>query len=326
MKTLSYKDAGVDVKNAERLVDKIKQMAKTTYDFQVTSGVGGFASLYERGDRYLVAGTDGVGTKLKIAQDLDIHHTIGIDLVAMCANDVLCTGAKNLFFLDYLAYADIPSRTIEQIITGIVEGCKQAKASLIGGESAQMPGMYEKEKYDLAGFMVGEVEKRDVIDGKNLSAKDVLIGIASSGFHSNGFSLIRRLVDKSERTLLEGILTPTRIYTSLMEELFCHYRPHVKGLAHITGGGLSNIARINGNFDYHIEQLPSENELPMAMKEVLKRSDLSREELAEIFNMGVGMVLVTDRPDLIIRHLNEKQEKFWQIGKVSPGSGKIVFV
>ena len=306
------------------MVGKIEQLAKTTYDLQVTSGVGGFASLYEKGDRYLVAGTDGVGTKLKIAQDLDIHHTIGIDLVAMCANDVLCTGAKNLFFLDYLAYAQIPGQVIQQIVGGIAEGCRQAKAALIGGESAQMPDMYEKGKYDLAGFMVGEVEKRDVIDGRNLCAKDVLIGLASSGFHSNGFSLIRRLLEKSEKKLMEEVLTPTRIYTSLIEDLLYHHRSHIKGLAHITGGGLSNIARINKDFDYHVDCLPAADELPAAMETILKRSGLPQNELTETFNMGVGMVLVTDRPDLISEYLLSKGERFWRMGEVRTGSGKVV--
>ena len=321
MKKMTYKKAGVDDNMAAAFVDKIKNLADQTHDSYVKGELGGFAALYAKEDSFLVSGTDGVGTKLKIAQMLNIHHTIGIDLVAMCSNDVLCTGAKNLFFLDYLAVSGMNLEVSEDIIKGIVQGCKKAKASLIGGETAQMPDMYKPGEYDLAGFMVGEVKKKDLIHGKNICEGDVLIGIPSSGFHSNGFSLIRKLVKKEETELLTSLLTPTRIYTSLMEDLLMHHRSSIKGIAHITGGGWKNIARVNEGFDYIIDNLP--RELPFPMTEVIERSGLANDELWKVFNMGVGMVLVTDSPDKVMNHLARREEKCWRMGRVVSGSGNV---
>ena len=329
---LTYREVGVDVKKAEILVKKIQGMAASTYGPQVLSGVGGFASLYEMGDRYLAAGTDGVGSKLKIAQALGIHHTIGIDLVAMCSNDTLCTGAKNLFFLDYLATGQLNLQVSEHIIEGIVEGCRQAGAALIGGETAEMPDLYAPEEYDLAGFMVAEVKKGHLIDGRTaLKGGETLIGLASTGLHSNGFSLARKLIKPEETELLGEALTPTRIYASLGEQLFKHHRPHIKGLAHITGGGLSNISRMNQHFDYQIDidALPPLEELPYIIQTVAHRSGLPREELYNTFNMGVGMVLATGHPEDVAATLEELGEQFWIIGKVIPklgtGRGRILW-
>lgn len=291
MKT-TYKDAGVDVEKGDLFVEKIKGMIGSTYNERVVSGAGGFAALYDMGDRYLASGTDGVGTKLKVAQKLNKHDTIGIDLVAMCVNDILCTGARPLFFLDYLASGKLDVEVSVEIIKGITEGCKQAGCALIGGETAEMPGMYKDGEYDLAGFAVGEVDKNKLIDGSNVEAGDKIFGLPSNGFHSNGYSLVRKLIKENEKELLEEVLAPTKIYVKEVLNLLKNVEG-IKGLAHITGGGFDNIKRINSDFEYDITNDEFINNMPGCMKTICDRSGLSKEELLKTFNMGIGFVIVS---------------------------------
>lgn len=318
---ITYKDSGVDIDRGDEFVERIKARVASTYNDRVVSGVGGFAALYRMDDNKLLAvGTDGVGTKIKIAQQLNKHDTVGIDLVAMCANDIICTGARPQFFLDYIATGKLELDVAEDLITGIVEGCKQSGMALIGGETAEMPGLYQTGEYDLAGFAVGEVTEKDLIDGTKLAEGDTLIALASSGIHSNGFSLVRKLVKESEIKLLEECLTPTRIYWNAVKDIF----PLLKGMAHITGSAILNIPRINGNFDYVIDTLPALNDIPPVFKEMVERSGLDGAELYQTFNMGMGFVLATSEPAKIAAHLDKIGEKYWKIGHVTKGSGKVV--
>lgn len=314
-KPISYKDAGVDIEKGDALVEKIKQKVASTCGPRVVSGVGGFACLYDiDGERMLAAGTDGVGTKLMVAQQCGIHNTIGIDLVAMCANDIVCTGARGLFFMDYLATGKLDLGVSEHIIDGIVEGCRQAKLALIGGETAEMPGVYEEGTYDLAGFAVGEVFKKDLIDGSLVQEGDYIVGLASTGIHSNGLSLARKLVTPQEEAWKE-LLTPTKIYCSDMDAL---ERSSIHGLAHITGGGLCNVARINSNFDYRFDSVPA----LLPIFELLKhRSALSQKELYRTFNMGVGMAVVTSDPSYVQETV---QTESWVLGRVEKGTGQVL--
>ena len=319
---MTYKDAGVDIAKADILVKRIKEKVKSTYGSRVIAGVGGFASLYEIGQgKILAAGADGVGTKLELAKWLNKHDTIGIDLVAMCVNDILCTGARPLFFMDYLATGQVDSKKSESIIEGIVEGCKQAGAALIGGETAEMPGLYQKGDYDLAGFAVGEVYKNELIDGEDIREGDQIIGISSSGFHSNGFSLLRKLVSEKEKDLVEKLLTPTKIYWPLVEKLISLEGKKIRGLAHITGGGWKNMTRINHHFDYVINNLPSFEEIPNIFYMMSPRLKLSLKELYETFNMGVGLVIVGDSD--IVEKIRDEGETAWILGSVKKGSGKL---
>lgn len=317
----SYRDAGVDVERGDAFVERIKAKVATTYTDRVMAGVGGFAALYKMGNgRLLAAGTDGVGTKVKIAQQLDIHGSIGIDLVAMCVNDVICTGATPLFFLDYLATGKLDVDTGAKIIDGIVDGCQQSDCALIGGETAEMPGLYNDGEYDLAGFCVGEVMEQDLIDGSRVMEGDTLIALPSSGFHSNGYSLVRKLVKPEEIDLLAACLTPTRIYWNAIKTA----RDCIHGMAHITGGGFANIPRMNGNVDYVIDTLPALTHLPPVFGEIARRSGLPRAELYKTFNMGIGMVIATRQPDALLSRLSAAGERFWRIGHVAKGTGRVV--
>jgi phosphoribosylformylglycinamidine cyclo-ligase len=300
---MKYSDAGVDIDAGDELVERIKPLVRRTQRPEVLAGVGGFGALVQVPAGYrqpvLVAGTDGVGTKLRLALDTGRHDTIGIDLVAMCANDVVVQGAAPLFFLDYYATGKLRVDVAEAVVRGIVEGCAQAGAALVGGETAEMPGMYHGEDYDLAGFCVGVVEKEEIIDGSRIRAGDALIGLASSGTHSNGYSLIRKLLEASGadastmlagRPLLDRLLTPTRIYVKPLLALLPAVP--VGGLAHITGGGLTdNIPRV----------------LPPGLEVVLERSSWGRDPLFDwlqttgqiaaadmhrTFNCGIGMVVI----------------------------------
>jgi phosphoribosylformylglycinamidine cyclo-ligase len=318
---ITYKDAGVDIEKGDEFVERIKARVKSTYGDRVVSGIGGFAALYRMdGGKLLAAGTDGVGTKVKIAQILNKHDTIGIDLVAMCVNDIICTGAKPLFFLDYIATGKLEINVAEEIVTGIVEGCKQAGAALIGGETAEMPGMYNAGEYDLAGFAVGEVEESKLMNGLSLAEGDTLIALPSSGIHSNGYSLVRKLVKESEKKLLEECLSPTRIYWSAVKDVL----PLIKGMAHITGGGLTNIPRMNEGFDYHLDNIPELSDIPAVFGELVSRSSLDDVELYQAFNMGMGMVLATANPEKIAAHLNNIQQPFRVIGHVAKGTGQVI--
>jgi phosphoribosylformylglycinamidine cyclo-ligase len=318
---ITYKDAGVDIERGDEFVERIKGKVRSTYGPRVMSGVGGFAALYKmHGGKLLATGTDGVGTKVKLAQALNRHDTVGIDLVAMCVNDIICTGAKPLFFLDYLATGKLDLGTAEAIIDGIVEGCKQSEASLIGGETAEMPGVYADGVYDLAGFAAGEVDESALIDGGKVKEGDTLFALASSGIHSNGFSLVRRLVAAHEKDLLGACLTPTRIYWSVVKEIL----PLINGMAHITGGGLGNIPRMNGAFDYMLEYLPKLNEIPHVFGEMTNRSGLDGKELYETFNMGMGFVIATAEPNKLSTTLTELGQTYWKVGHVVKGIGNAV--
>lgn len=289
---MDYKSAGVDIEKGDLFVEKIQSFIKETYDSRVVSGVGGFAALYEIDEeRLLAAGTDGVGTKVKLAQELGIHHTIGQDLVAMCVNDVLCTGARPLFFLDYLATGKLDLTVNTAIVRGIVEACKIAGCALIGGETAEMPGVYAEGVYDLAGFSVGEVLRSDLLDGKKTDSNQWIIGLKSSGFHSNGFSLVRKLIQDHEIDLKKLALTPTRIYVKLIHALLKNQRDNITGLAHITGGGLQNIPRINEKLGYDLTELPGDVHRPAFMNEIAMRATMDKKTLFETFNMGIGLVL-----------------------------------
>lgn len=323
-KPISYKDSGVDIEAGDRFVERIKAMVGKTYDERVTSGVGGFASLYSMGeDRFLASGTDGVGTKLLLALELNTHHTIGIDLVAMCVNDILCTGARPLFFLDYLACGKLDVETQSKVMEGIVEGCLQSGSALIGGETAEMPGMYAPGHYDLAGFSVGEVFKKDLLDGRRLKAGMSVIGVASSGPHSNGYSLIRKLLGESDERWKKEALTPTTIYVKDTLALREKHPEVIAGLAHITGGGMTNIARLSKELDVVLDQLPGENEIPPLFGVLAERSKLPRRELYRTFNMGIGLAVLTDQPQKVMEHYESCGHKCWAIGHLKDGQGRV---
>jgi phosphoribosylformylglycinamidine cyclo-ligase len=321
--SITYKDAGVDIEKGDALVEKIKLKVKSTYGSRVRSGVGGFACLYEVGDRLLAAGTDGVGTKLALAKKLNKHDTIGIDLVAMCVNDILCTGAQPLFFMDYLATGELDVDTASHVLDGIVEGCLQSECALIGGETAEMPGMYGNGEYDLAGFAVGEVKPADVLDGSRVSEGDILIGLPSSGFHSNGYSLVRKLINDDETELMTAALTPTKIYWKAIKSLL--EKQLLNGVSHVTGGGLLNIPRINEGFAYQIDSLAFKEQAPAFMLEITARANTTDKELFRTFNMGVGLVCIVsaDKVDDVIQALQDNGEQPVRMGYVKAGSGEV---
>lgn len=327
---ISYKDAGVDIEKGDELVSRIKKKVTSTYGDRVYEGVGGFACLYKiTDDKLLAAGTDGVGTKIKIAQQLGIHNTIGIDLVAMCANDTICTGAKNLFFMDYLACGSLDLGTSEAILDGVIEGCKQSEMALIGGETAEMPGVYPDGEYDLAGFAVGEVMTKDLIDGNNVAEGHSIVGISSSGVHSNGFSLVRKLIKDEEVELLTEVLTPTKIYCKLMTNIQNEMGSAIKGLAHVTGGGLLNLPRINDGFDYYVNSLPDykseefKKESGRIFEILAERSGLSDEELYKTFNMGIGLAIITDDEKTLMSMIEKSGNTAYLLGKVVKGKGNV---
>ncbi|CBL46838.1 Phosphoribosylformylglycinamidine cyclo-ligase [gamma proteobacterium HdN1] len=327
--SLSYKDAGVDIDAGEALVERIKSVAKRTRRKEVLGGLGGFGALCEIPEGYrkpvLVSGTDGVGTKLRLALDLQKHDTIGIDLVAMCVNDIIVTGAEPLFFLDYYATGHLDVDVAASVVTGIGQGCEQAGCALVGGETAEMPGMYSKDDYDLAGFCVGVVEKDDIISGKTVAAGDALIALASSGPHSNGYSLIRKILEVSGadlgqslagKTLGELLLAPTRIYVRPILELI--RKLPVKALAHITGGGITeNVPRVLPDNTQAIFE-ESSWEWPAIFQWLQAQGNVARSEMYRTFNCGVGMVICVDNAhaDEAIAMLNSAGETAWRIGRV----------
>lgn len=331
--SLSYKDAGVDIDAGDALVERIKGVAKKTRRPEVMGGLGGFGALVEIPAGYkqpvLVSGTDGVGTKLKLALELNKHESIGIDLVAMCVNDLVVTGAEPLFFLDYYATGHLNIDTAATVVTGIGEGCLQAGCSLVGGETAEMPGMYEGEDYDLAGFAVGVAEKAELIDGSKVKAGDVLIGVASSGVHSNGYSLVRKILEVSQadlgsaldgKTLADVLMAPTRIYIKPLLALIKAMPVHA--LAHITGGGLpGNLPRVlPEGCDARIDE--GSWEWPAVFQWLQKNGGVERFEMYRTFNCGVGMVVVVpaDKADAAIAHLNAAGEKAWKLGEIVPST------
>jgi phosphoribosylformylglycinamidine cyclo-ligase len=319
---ITYKDSGVDRDKGDLFVQRIQKLVRTTYSKAVKSGVGGFASLYDiGGGKYLAAGTDGVGTKLMVAHRLGIHDTVGIDLVAMCVNDVVCTGARPMFFLDYIGCGALELPVSEAILAGIVNGCRQAGTALVGGETAEMPGMYDAGEYDLAGFAVGEVKRSALLDGKKVKTGDAIIGLASSGLHSNGFSLVRKLIKDDETDLLKQALTPTRIYVKNALAALDSKKFGIKGFAHITGSGFYNIPRINAKFNYVIDQLPK---VPAIFALLQERAGLDAKEMYSTFNMGLGFVMVCEekKSNELIKFLNKKGEQAQRIGQIGKAQKK----
>lgn len=335
---ISYKDSGVDVERGYKAVELMKKHVKSTYDANVLGDIGSFGGFYSiTGEKMeepvLVAGTDGVGTKLKYAFLADKHDTIGIDAVAMCVNDIVCQGAKPLFFLDYFATGKLSPETVATVVSGIAEGCRQSGCALIGGETAEMPGFYPDGEYDIAGFAVGIVDKKKVINGQSIESGDALIGIASSGMHSNGYSLVRKLFGDENKeeltkyderlgdTPLNVLLTPTKIYVKSILDLISKVR--VKGIAHVTGGGFfENIPRI---FPEGIGCEIDKNsyEVPPVFRVMQERAGITDAQIYNTFNMGVGMVVCVAQKDAqeTVKLLSASGEKAFVLGKTVAGKG-----
>jgi len=336
-KNLTYRDAGVDIDAGNALVERIKPIVAATRRAEVMSGIGGFGGLFALAPGHyrepvLVSGTDGVGTKLKLAQQLERHDTIGIDLVAMCVNDVLVQGAEPLFFLDYFACGKLDVEVATDVVKGIAAGCSQAGAALIGGETAEMPDMYGDGEYDLAGFCVGAVERDAIIDGSAISAGDALIGIASSGPHSNGYSLIRKVLERAGDTNIDGVraserlLTPTRIYVKPVLQLISTVT--VKGLAHITGGGITeNLPRILDD-SVHAEIDTASWAQGPVFDWLAEAGNIALDEMRRTFNCGVGMIVVVDAADAgrAVSLLAQAGESAWEIGRIAEGHAPVDFL
>jgi len=323
----TYKSAGVDKEEGYKTVDKIKSAVAETHNKNVLNNLGSFGAFYEISgykNPVLVSGTDGVGTKLKIALDSKKYDSIGIDCFAMCANDILCHGAKPLFFLDYLACGKLDSYIAAEIVLGMVKACKDNNCALIGGETAEMPGMYQPGDYDVAGFCVGIVEKDQIIDGSKIKKGDKIIALPSSGFHSNGFSLVRKIFpDFNEefegKPLYETLLVPTRLYYNPIFKIL--ENTEILGIAHITGGGLyENVPRIiPDGLCAKIDA--SKIKIPGIMLELEKRGNIAREEMFGTFNMGVGMVVVVDESE--VSKVLELIDDAYEIGEITESSEKI---
>jgi phosphoribosylformylglycinamidine cyclo-ligase len=327
--SISYRDAGVDIEAGDALVERIKPFAKRTMRPEVVGGIGGFGSLFEVPKKFnnpvLVSGTDGVGTKLKLAFQLDKHDTVGIDLVAMCVNDVLVQGAEPLFFLDYFACGKLDVETAAEVVKGIADGCEQAGCALVGGETAEMPGMYPAGEYDLAGFVVGAVDRDAIIDGSSIREGDVVLGLASSGAHSNGYSLIRKLIEKSGvdmdsdfhgRPFRDVVMAPTRIYVKPLLKLIAALR--VKGMAHITGGGITeNVPRVLP-VGLTAEIRKDSWQMPALFQWLQEQGNITDAEMYRTFNCGIGMVVIVDAQDVdtACRLLEAEGEQVSVIGHI----------
>lgn len=339
--SLSYKDAGVDIDAGEALVSRIKSVAKATSRKEVVGGLGGFGALCRIPQGYksplLVSGTDGVGTKLKLALDFNKHDTIGQDLVAMCVNDLLVCGAEPLFFLDYYATGKLDVDTAESVIKGIGDGCLLANCALIGGETAEMPGMYQDEDYDLAGFCVGVVEEDEVITGENVKEGDVLIGIASSGVHSNGYSLVRKVMEVAKtdtntetidgKSIKDVLLAPTKIYVKSIQALQKTLgNANLHAMAHITGGGLTeNLPRVLPD-DLTAQIDVNSWAFPPVFAWLQEKGNIEQMEMYRTFNCGVGFVVVLpkDKADEAIKLLNDNGENAWKLGEIVKRNGEAV--
>lgn len=327
--SITYRDAGVDIQAGDELVERIKPFAKKTLRAEVLEGIGGFGSLFEVPKKYkepiLVSGTDGVGTKLKLAFELNKHDTVGIDLVAMSVNDILVQGAEPLFFLDYFACGKLDVETASQVIKGIAEGCEKSGCALVGGETAEMPGMYPEGEYDLAGFAVGVVEKSEIINGKTIREGDAVLGLASSGAHSNGYSLIRKIINKENadfsspfdgKTLKDIVMEPTKLYVKSILKLKETIK--IKGMAHITGGGITeNIPRILAE-DLTAEIQSSSWPLPKLFQWLQDKGNISSAELYRTFNCGIGMAIIIDQNDITRAKqiLQDSNETVYEIGVI----------
>lgn len=325
---LTYKDAGVNIEEGYRSVKLIKEYAKKTMSEYVLNGLGSFAGMVELPEGYkkpvLVSGTDGVGTKIDIACKKRKFDTVGIDCVAMCVNDILCHGAKPLFFLDYIACGKLEAEVSSDLVKGVAEGCFQSNCSLIGGETAEMPGMYKEGDYDIAGFAVGIVDKDKIINGKNIKEGDKLIGIASSGVHSNGYSLIRKVFkdldqDFNGNAIWNELLIPTKIYVKPVLNIIEQF--NVKGMAHVTGGGFyENIPRMLNGEGLSIVINKDSYEIPEIFKKVIELG-VREEEMYNTFNMGIGFVLCVDEKDVegVLNKLSELGEHAFEIGYIKAG-------
>ena len=333
MSSLTYKDSGVDITKGNKLIEKIKPIAKSTLRPGVLNGLGGFGAMFEIPlDKYknpvLVSGTDGVGTKLMVAEMLNKHDTIGIDLVAMCVNDLIVQGAEPLFFLDYYATGSLNTEIATSVISGIGEGCIRSGCSLIGGETAEMPGMYKGEDYDLAGFCVGIVEKDNIIDGSKVSVGDQIIALGSSGPHSNGYSLIRKVLEKTTPSSeqLEALLEPTRIYVKSILSLNKSHPIHA--ISHITGGGLlENIPRVlPKNLAAKLDS--NSWETPEIFNWIQDQGKIDTNEMYRVLNCGVGMIVIVPKESLddSIKLLNSNGEDSWLIGEIVSSDGNQVLI
>ena len=333
--SLSYRDAGVDIDAGDQLVENIKPFAKRTMRPEVLGDLGGFGALVEISKKYqnpvLVSGTDGVGTKLKLAFEWDIHHTVGIDLVAMSVNDILVQGAEPLFFLDYFACGKLDVARATDVIKGIAEGCEQSGCALIGGETAEMPGMYPEGEYDLAGFAVGVVEKSKVINGRSIRPGDVVLGLASNGAHSNGYSLIRKIIERSNpdldaefdggQTLRQAVIAPTRLYVKPI--LAALEKFEIKGMAHITGGGLTeNIPRVLP--ENCVAQIDAQSwPLPKLFQWLQQAGNVERQEMYRTFNCGIGMAVIVpaEQADAVQAFLAGQGETVYRLGTIRERAG-----
>jgi len=335
---MDYKSAGVDIEAGYKAVELMKEHVKSTMRAEVLGGLGGFSGAFSLSkiknmeEPVLLSGTDGVGTKLKLAFLMDKHDTIGIDCVAMCVNDVACAGGEPLFFLDYIACGKNEPQKIATIVKGVADGCVQSGAALIGGETAEMPGFYPVDEYDLAGFCVGVADKCDLIDGKDLKAGDALIGIASSGVHSNGFSLVRKVFDMTkeslytyykelDKTLGEALLAPTKIYVKALKSVR-ESGVKIKACSHITGGGFyENIPRMLTEEKRAVVKKDS-YEVPAIFKLMAKKGNISEEMMYNTFNMGLGMVIAVDKDDVekTLKAIDKAGEKAFEIGYIDKGT------
>lgn len=341
---MDYKSAGVDIEAGYKAVELMKKHVKATMRPEVLGGLGGFSGAFSLGkikemeEPVLLSGTDGVGTKLKLAFLMDKHDSIGIDCVAMCVNDVACAGGEPLFFLDYIACGKNDPERIATIVKGVADGCIQSGAALIGGETAEMPGFYPIEEYDLAGFCVGVADKCDLIDGKYLKAGDTLIGIASSGVHSNGFSLVRKVFDMTEeslktyynelgKTLGEALLAPTKIYVKALKSIR-EKNIKIKACSHITGGGFyENIPRMLRENTKAVIRKDS-YEIPAIFKLMAETGDIKEEMMYNTFNMGIGMVIAVDKSDIseTLEALKSSGEVAYEIGYIAEGEKGIELI
>ncbi|MGU8583154.1 phosphoribosylformylglycinamidine cyclo-ligase [Clostridium perfringens] len=325
---LTYKEAGVNIEEGYRSVKLIKEYAKKTMSEYVLNGLGSFAGMVELPEGYkkpvLVSGTDGVGTKLDIACKKRKFDTVGIDCVAMCVNDILCHGAKPLFFLDYIACGKLEAELSSDLVKGVAEGCIKSQCSLIGGETAEMPGMYKEGDYDIAGFAVGIVDKDKIINGKDIKSGDKLIGIASSGVHSNGYSLIRKVFknldeDFNGKAIWEELLTPTKIYVKPVLSLLEKF--NIKGMAHVTGGGFyENLPRMLSEEGLSIVINKNSYEIPEIFKKLMELG-VKEEEMYNTFNMGIGFVLCVEENEVeeVLKELSKQGEKAFEIGYINAG-------
>lgn len=339
---MDYREAGVDVVAGRDFIQRIRKLVESTRRSEVLGGLGGFSGLFQLPTGYqepvLVAGTDGVGTKLKLAQQCDRHETVGVDLVAMCANDVLTCGAEPLFFLDYLATGQLKSEQLAQVVSGIAEGCRLAGCALLGGETAEMPGFYQPDEYDLAGFCVGIVEKSRILDGSQVQVGDVAIALASQGIHSNGFSLVRKIVEVSQvtldatfdwlegKSLAEALITPTRIYVKPVLAA-CRAGLEIHGMAHITGGGLpENLPRCLGEGQSVRVDLQSWT-IPPIFEWLARMGSVTSLEMLSTFNMGVGFIVVVPpaQAEAVVCWFEAEGLPAWVLGEVISGTGEVVF-